>query len=65
MSVGGAKWLGSAGCPLSELLACYWLPGGPGVSTRSVRCSERCRNNITGISDALVGEVLRLVGEID
>ena len=33
---------------LSGSLACYWLPGGPGVSPRSVRCSEHCRNSITG-----------------
>jgi predicted nucleic acid-binding protein len=36
------------GLPLSESLAYYWLPGGPGVSPRSVRCSASCRNNITG-----------------
>jgi prevent-host-death family protein len=40
--------LGPAGCMLSASLACYWLPGGPGVSTWSVRRSVRCRNNITG-----------------
>jgi len=46
--VGGARWPGLAGCPLSASPAYYWLPGERGVSTRSVLRLMRCRTNSTG-----------------